>query len=169
MAHALQVSMMLCIASGSIGCQSLRIPEATANTCLPPEDLPVLKLIKFNLPPLHKSTAFLNPTDYLSEYAPTLTIFDPAAIPVPPHAVVKNLEHAILSDKDICSIVLVRSLQHRDEDQQYPLWLVTPWARMERACEARTLWRSAVDGIHEMLDASTKEKNRFQMRFFAIL
>jgi hypothetical protein len=41
----------------------------------------VLKLIKFNLPPLHKSTAFLNPTDYLSEYAPTLPAFDPPAIP----------------------------------------------------------------------------------------
>ncbi|KAJ7937720.1 hypothetical protein B0H13DRAFT_1852356 [Mycena leptocephala] len=61
--------------------ESLRIPEATANACLPPDDLPVLKLIKFNLPPLHKSTAFLNPTDYLLEYAPTLTAFDPASIP----------------------------------------------------------------------------------------
>jgi hypothetical protein len=34
--------------------------------------MPVLKLIKFNLPSLHKATAFLDPMDYLSEYAPTL-------------------------------------------------------------------------------------------------
>ncbi|KAJ7803964.1 hypothetical protein B0H14DRAFT_2612906 [Mycena olivaceomarginata] len=104
--------------------ESLRIPEATANTCLPPEDLPVLKLIKFNLPPLHKSTAFLNPTDYLSEYAPTLTAFDPAATPVPPHAVVKELERAILSDKDIRSIVLVHSPRilapHQQQGPRYP-------------------------------------------------
>ncbi|KAJ7319302.1 hypothetical protein DFH08DRAFT_819239 [Mycena albidolilacea] len=74
--------------------ESLRIPEATANAFLPPENLPVLKLIKFNLPPLYKSTAFLNPTHYLSEYAlATLAAFDPEAIPVPPHAVVKDLEH----------------------------------------------------------------------------
>ncbi|KAF8146548.1 hypothetical protein K438DRAFT_1990565 [Mycena galopus ATCC 62051] len=111
--------------------ESLQIPEATANACLPPEDLPVLKLIKFNLPPLHKSTAFLNPTNYLSEYAPTLTAFDPAAIPVPPHAVVKELERALLSNKDLCSIVLVHLPQHRDEVQRYPLWLATLWARME--------------------------------------
>jgi hypothetical protein len=129
----------------------------------------VLKHIKFNLPPLHKSTAFLNPTDYLSEYAPTLTAFDPAAIPSPPHAVVKDLECAILSDKDICSIVLVHSPQHCDEDQRYPLWLATLWAMMERASEARTLWHSAADGIHEMLDTSAKEKKRFRTRFFAIL
>ncbi|KAJ6533333.1 hypothetical protein DFH09DRAFT_1325830 [Mycena vulgaris] len=119
--------------------ESLRIPEATANAGLPPEDLPVFKLIKFNLPPLYKSTAFLNPTDYLSEYAPTLTAFDLAAIPVPPHAVVKDLERAILSDKDICSTVLVHS-------------------PMERAHEARTLWRTAADGIHEMLDKTSTSK-----------
>ncbi|KAJ7814823.1 hypothetical protein B0H14DRAFT_2603867 [Mycena olivaceomarginata] len=88
-------------------------PSASSpTTALPPRGL-LLKLIKFNLPPLHKSTAFLNSTNYLLEYAPTLTAFDPAAIPVPPHAVVKDLDH----DKDICSIVLVHLLQHCDEDQ----------------------------------------------------
>jgi hypothetical protein len=118
----------------------------------------VLKLIKFNLPSLHKSTAFLNPTDYLSEYALTITVFDPAAIPVPPYAVVKDPVRAILSDKDICSIVLVHSPQHRDEDQRYSLWFATLWARMERARQARTLWRTAADGIHEMLDKISTSK-----------
>jgi hypothetical protein len=85
--------LLVVVAAMEAAPESLRILEATANTCLPPEDLPVFKLIKFNLPPLHKYTAFLNPTDHLSEYVPTLTAFDPVAIPVPPHAVVKDLEH----------------------------------------------------------------------------
>ncbi|KAJ7683060.1 hypothetical protein B0H14DRAFT_3677466 [Mycena olivaceomarginata] len=42
--------------------EPLRIPEATANTCLPPEHLPVLKLIKFNPPPpsaqIHYKSSF---------------------------------------------------------------------------------------------------------------
>ncbi|KAF8186596.1 hypothetical protein K438DRAFT_1765362 [Mycena galopus ATCC 62051] len=113
--------------------ESLRIPEA-ANTCLP-RDLPVLKHIKFNLPSLHKSTAFLNPTNYLSEYVPTLTAFDPAVIPVSPHAVVKDLERAILSDKDICSIVL-DGARARSED---PVG-------------------TAAEGIHEMLVKTSMSK-----------
>jgi hypothetical protein len=36
----------------------LKVPEGTAKLSLPPADMPVLKLIKFNLPPLHKATAF---------------------------------------------------------------------------------------------------------------
>jgi hypothetical protein len=62
-----------------------------AKLSLPPANMPVLKLIKFNLLPLHKATAFLNPMDYLSEYTPTLTDFDPGAIPVPLSAVVNAL------------------------------------------------------------------------------
>jgi hypothetical protein len=49
--------------------ESLRIPEATANACLPPKDLPVLKLIKFNLPTLHKST-----TSQVSPITPEMTV-----------------------------------------------------------------------------------------------
>ena len=75
----------------------------------------------FNLPPPHKATAILNPTDYLSEYAPIVTNFDTGAIPVPPLAVVKALGRAILTDKEIKSIVLVHSPRHHDEDEHYPL------------------------------------------------
>ncbi|KAJ7367153.1 hypothetical protein DFH08DRAFT_797985 [Mycena albidolilacea] len=52
------------------------------------------------LPPLHKATAFLNPTDYLSEYALTVTNFDLGTILVPPPDMVKALGHAILTDKE---------------------------------------------------------------------
>ena len=91
----------------------LKVPEGTAKLSLPPTDMPVLKLIKFNLPPLHKATAFLNPTDYLSEHTPTVTGVDPGEISVLPSAVVKALGCAILTDKEIKSIVLVHSSWHR--------------------------------------------------------
>jgi hypothetical protein len=56
----------------------LKVPEGTAK--LSPLPLPPACLIKFNLLPLHKATAFLNPTDYLSEYTPTVTDFDPGSV-----------------------------------------------------------------------------------------
>jgi hypothetical protein len=78
----------------------------------------------FDLPPLHKAITFLNPTDYLSEYKPTASDFDPGAIPVLSSAVVKAPGHAILTNKEIKSIVLVHcSPRHRDDC--YPLWLAT--------------------------------------------
>jgi hypothetical protein len=113
------------------------------------------KLIKFTLPPTYKATAFLNSTNYVSEYSPTVTDFDPRTIPVPPPTVVKALGHAILTDQDIKSIVLVHSPQHRDQDERYPPWLATVWSAMERVREARTLWRTAVDRIHETLTKVT--------------
>ncbi|KAJ7330894.1 hypothetical protein DFH08DRAFT_814985 [Mycena albidolilacea] len=117
--------------------ESLRIPEATANACLPPEDLPVLKLIKFNLPPLHKSTVFLNPTNYLSEYAPTHTAFDPEAIPVPSHAVVGRI-----------------LVPHQQQGPGYP-WrktqLLNPRSA-EYAISGRPVaWEAAIE-IHRCLD-----------------
>jgi hypothetical protein len=145
----------------SIGCRNsllpdfLKVPEGTAKLYLPLANMPVLKLIKFNLPPLHKATAFLNPTDYLSEYAPTVTDFDPGAIPVPPSAVVKALGHVILTDKEIKSIVLVHSPRHRDEDERYPPWLATIWSTMERVRDARTLWRTAADRIYKIITETT--------------
>jgi hypothetical protein len=129
----------------------LKLPEGMEKLSLPSVDMPVSKLIKFTLPPTHKATAFLNPTDYLSEYLPTVTDFDPRAIPVPPPTVVKALGRAILTDQDIKSIVLVHSPQHRDQDECYPPWLATVWSAVERVPEARTLWRTTVDRIHETL------------------
>jgi hypothetical protein len=117
----------------------LKVPEETEKLSLPPPHMSIAKLIKFRLPPLHKATAFRNPTDYLSEYAPTVTDFDPGTIPVPPPDVVKALGRAILTDKEIKSIVLVHSPQHCDEDERYPLWLATVWSAMERVREARTV------------------------------
>ena len=42
-----------------------------------------------------------------------------------PRCVVKALGRAILTDKEIKSIVLVHSPRHRDENKHYPLWLAT--------------------------------------------
>jgi hypothetical protein len=50
----------------------LKIPDPEKPS-LPPNNLPVSSLIKFQLPPQHKSTVFADPTDYLSELPPTIS------------------------------------------------------------------------------------------------
>ncbi|KAJ7835326.1 hypothetical protein B0H14DRAFT_2590319 [Mycena olivaceomarginata] len=129
--------------------ESLEVPEAAEKLTLPRDDISVLKLIKFSLPPLHKATAFLNPTDYLSEYAPTVTEFGPRAIPVPPQHVVNSLVRTILTDLEIQSIVLTSGI--------HCVWRL--WARMEREREAMAAWRTAVDCIHETIAKNTTSES----------
>jgi hypothetical protein len=103
----------------------LKIPDGPEKLSLPPNNLPVSSLIKFQLPPQHKSTVFADPTDYLSELPPTITTFNVREIPIPPSVVVKALGRAILLDPEFKSIVLVHSPVHRGKDDRYPLWLAT--------------------------------------------
>ncbi|KAJ7883901.1 hypothetical protein B0H14DRAFT_2701270 [Mycena olivaceomarginata] len=133
----------------------LRVPDGPEKLSLPPTNLPVSNLIKFQLPPQHKSTVFADPTDYLLDLGPTITTFDVLEIPVPPSVVVKALGRAILLDPEIKSIALVHSPLHRDKGGRYPLWLATIWSSMERVREARTLWRTTVKRVDTMLEKST--------------
>ncbi|KAJ6543444.1 hypothetical protein DFH09DRAFT_1088878 [Mycena vulgaris] len=71
--------------------QDPRWPEKLS---LPPNNLPVSSLIKFQLPPQRKSTVYSDPTDYLLELPPTLTTFNATEIVVPPSVVVKALGRA---------------------------------------------------------------------------
>jgi hypothetical protein len=112
---------------------------------LPPNNLPVSSLIKFQLPPQRKSTVFADPTDYLSELPPTITTFNVREILIPPSVVVKALGCTTLLDPKFKSIFLVHSPAHRGKDDHYPLWLATIWSSMERIREAITLWRTTVD------------------------
>jgi hypothetical protein len=137
---------------------ALRVPDGPEKPVLPSRDLPVSKLIKLDLPPQHKSSTFTDPSDYLSDRPPTLTMFNVLEIPVPPAAVVKALSREILSDPDMMSILLVHSPGHRAKHGCYLLWLATIWSMLEPMCEARTLWRSAVDQLQVNLEKSTTSK-----------
>ncbi|KAJ7683823.1 hypothetical protein B0H14DRAFT_3058473 [Mycena olivaceomarginata] len=119
----------------------LRVPDGPEKLSLPPTNLPVSNLIKFQLPPQHKSTVFADPTDYLLDLGPTITTFDVLEIPVPPSVVFKALGRAILLDPEIKSIALVHSPLHRDKGG--------------RVREARTLWRTTVKRVDTMLEKLT--------------
>ncbi|KAJ6478439.1 hypothetical protein DFH09DRAFT_1108349 [Mycena vulgaris] len=73
---------------------ALRIPDGPEKLSLPPNNLPVSSLIKFQLPPQRKSTVYSDPTDYLAERPPTLTTFNVTEIVVPPSVVVMALGRA---------------------------------------------------------------------------
>jgi hypothetical protein len=66
----------------------LKIPDGPEKLSLPSRDLPVSKLLKFELPPQRKFSTFADPSDYLSEVSATRVTFDVLEIPVPPAAVV---------------------------------------------------------------------------------
>ncbi|KAJ6543282.1 hypothetical protein DFH09DRAFT_1088980 [Mycena vulgaris] len=68
-----------------------RIPNRPEKLSLPPNNLPVSSLIKFQLLPQRKSTVYSDLTDYLAELPPTLTTFNVTEIVVPPSVVVKAL------------------------------------------------------------------------------
>ncbi|KAJ7798457.1 hypothetical protein B0H14DRAFT_3492517 [Mycena olivaceomarginata] len=102
--------------------EALQIPEGQAQLILPSVDLPVSSLMTLELPPQRKSTAFIDPSDYLSDLPPTLTTFNLREIPVPPAVVVKALSRAIISDPATKSILLVHSPAHRgNKKARYPL------------------------------------------------
>ncbi|KAK7047057.1 hypothetical protein R3P38DRAFT_3423853 [Favolaschia claudopus] len=128
------------------------IPDGPEKLFLPPKSLPVSKLIKFTLPPQRKSTVFPDASDYLSEDLPTVGTFNVAEIVIPPSIVVKDLGRAILEDPEMKSIVLIHSPAHRDKADRYPLWLATIWSILERVREAKSLWRAALDPLHEALE-----------------
>jgi hypothetical protein len=44
--------------------EALRIPDGPECLSLPPNNLPVASIIKFQLPPQHKSTVYMDPSDY---------------------------------------------------------------------------------------------------------
>jgi hypothetical protein len=101
----------------------LKIPDGPEKLLLPPNNLPVSSLIKFQLPPQHKSTVFMDPTDYLSELPPTITTFNIREIPISPLVVIKALGRVILLNPKVKSIVLMHSPAHHGKDDRYPLWL----------------------------------------------
>ncbi|KAK6974495.1 hypothetical protein R3P38DRAFT_3378568 [Favolaschia claudopus] len=136
----------------------LKIPEGVERLALPAADIPVTSLINFVLPPQRKSTAFADPSDYLSDLPPTVTVFDVKDIPVPPSVAVKAFGRAILLDPDTQSIELIHSPAHRGKTDRYPLWLATIWSSMEDVRAARTIWRTAVDRVHEMLEKVSTSK-----------
>jgi hypothetical protein len=137
---------------------ALKIPHGPEKLSLPPNNLPVSSLIKLKLPPQHKSTVFVDPTDYLSDLSPTISSFQVMEIPVLPSAVIKALGRAILLDPEVKSIVLVHSPVHRGKDERYPPWLATIWSLMERIREAKTLWHTVPDPVQETLEKSTTSK-----------
>ncbi|KAJ7873235.1 hypothetical protein B0H14DRAFT_3438326 [Mycena olivaceomarginata] len=110
--------------------EALRIPDGPERLSLPPNNLPVASLIKFQLPPQHKSTVYMDPSDYFSD-PPTITTFNVEEIPTPPSIVVKALGRSYLCDPKIKSIVLVHSPAHRAKADRYPVWLATIWSSME--------------------------------------
>ncbi|KAK6968926.1 hypothetical protein R3P38DRAFT_3508514, partial [Favolaschia claudopus] len=118
------------------------IPDGPEKLFLPPKNLPVSSLIKFDLPPQRKSTVFPDASDYLSEDLPTIGTFNVAEIVIPPSIVVKDLGRAILQDPEMKSIVLIHSPAHRDKAERYPLWLAAIWSILERVREAKSLWPS---------------------------
>ncbi|KAJ6605301.1 hypothetical protein DFH09DRAFT_1067579 [Mycena vulgaris] len=73
---------------------ALKIPDGPEKLSLPPNNLPVSSLIKFQLPPQRKSTVYSDPTDYLAELPLNLTTFNVMEIVVPPSVIVKALGHA---------------------------------------------------------------------------
>ncbi|KAJ7887837.1 hypothetical protein B0H14DRAFT_2562608 [Mycena olivaceomarginata] len=87
----------------------LKIPDGPEKLSLPSLDVSISKLMKLQLPPQHKSTTFVDPSDYLSNLCPTVATFDALEIPLPPAFAVKALGQAILSDPEIKSNVLVHS------------------------------------------------------------
>ncbi|KAJ7808638.1 hypothetical protein B0H14DRAFT_2608716 [Mycena olivaceomarginata] len=125
----------------------LKIPDGPEKLSLPPTNLPVTSLIKFQLPPQRKSTVFADPSDYLSDLPPTTTAFNVAEI--------MSLGRAILLDPEVKSIVLVHSPAHRGKDDRYLPWLATIWSLLERVREAKILWCTALDPVHETLRKST--------------
>ncbi|KAJ7864086.1 hypothetical protein B0H14DRAFT_3605343 [Mycena olivaceomarginata] len=108
----------------------------------------------FSCPPQHKSTVYMDPSDYFSDLPPTITTFNVEEIPTPPSIVVKALGRSYLCDLKIKSIVLVHSPAHRAKADRYPVWLATIWSSMESVREARTLWRTAVDQVNGRLKNS---------------
>jgi hypothetical protein len=105
----------------------LKIPDGPEKLSLPSPDLPVSKLLNFELPPQRKSSTFADPSDYLSGVSPTVVTFDVLEIPVPSAAVVKALGRAILSDPDMKLIVLVHSPAHRAKSNHYPVVVETTY------------------------------------------
>ncbi|KAJ7281325.1 hypothetical protein C8J57DRAFT_1219220 [Mycena rebaudengoi] len=75
--------------------EALRIPDGPEKLSLPSRTLSVSSLVKLQLLLQRKSTVFANPTDYLSEFSPTVTTFDVMEIPVLPSAVVKDLSGSL--------------------------------------------------------------------------
>jgi hypothetical protein len=55
---------------------TLRIPDGLEKLVLLPLDLPVLSLMKLDLPLQRKSTTFIYPSDYISNLPPTLSTFE---------------------------------------------------------------------------------------------
>ncbi|KAJ7824369.1 hypothetical protein B0H14DRAFT_3469381 [Mycena olivaceomarginata] len=72
----------------------LKIPDGSEKLSLPPNNLPVSSLIKFQLPPQRKSTVFADPTDYLSELPPTITTFNVRVAPPHIETVTDNSQQA---------------------------------------------------------------------------
>jgi hypothetical protein len=98
---------------------SLKIPDGPEKLSLTPNNLPVSSIIEYLLLLQRKSSVFVDPSNYLCDLSPTITIFNLTEILVPPSVVVKALGRAILLDPEVKSIMLVHSPAHRGKDDCY--------------------------------------------------
>ena len=129
---------------------------------LPSEQLPVLELLKFDLPKTMTHTSF-EVVDFLSTDTPnTDNLVEIKTIPIPPWVIIQGISK-LLPTKNKFNSLVSPHLPHF-ANKRFPLWVVDLWNKARIAIDSQRKWAVAVQAlgrrnhIQAFTDAMTQKK-----------